>query len=35
VTVHPGIIDTAMNKKCNGAGLTLPLNDSEFLLHFI
>jgi NAD(P)-dependent dehydrogenase (short-subunit alcohol dehydrogenase family) len=30
VTVHPGVIDTAMNKKCNDAGLILPLADSEF-----
>jgi NAD(P)-dependent dehydrogenase (short-subunit alcohol dehydrogenase family) len=29
VTVHPGVIDTAMNKKCNEAGLVLPLDDSE------
>lgn len=29
VTVHPGVIDTAMNKKCNDAGLVLPLDDNE------
>ena len=30
VTVHPGVIDTAMDKKCNDAGLILPLDDSGF-----
>jgi hypothetical protein len=35
VTGHPGVIDTAMKKKCNDADLILTLNDSEFLLHFI
>jgi NAD(P)-dependent dehydrogenase (short-subunit alcohol dehydrogenase family) len=29
VTAHPGVIDTAMNKRCNEAGLVLPLDDSE------
>jgi NAD(P)-dependent dehydrogenase (short-subunit alcohol dehydrogenase family) len=29
VTVHPGVLDTAMNKKGNDAGFTLPLDDSE------
>lgn len=29
MTVHPGVMDTPMNKTCNDAGLILPLDDSE------
>lgn len=31
VTVHPGVIETPMNKKCNDAGLVLPIDDSKCL----
>ena len=34
VTVHLGVIDTAMNKECNDAGMIFPL-DSEFPLYLI
>lgn len=31
MTVHPGVIDTPMNRKSVEAGLILPFDDGEFL----
>lgn len=33
--MHPDVIDAATNKKCNDAGLILPLDDIELAASFV